>query len=364
VAVAVPAGAQVRVETGAAANAGATASASAASVTSIPAAFSAPALTSVGVAPLGAASAGPASAPLAAAAASPAVALAPSAVSVIDPASLPAVAKHYDGAGWAKLTASAPDEGARAVLRTMNAGTNPQLDVKLADGRTVSGSFLGMAGDKIAFKSGGQLMGLDMNTRDIVEVKRHADVWFDGGSMRPEEVVVHQKPAPVADPFKDMAAYKGRYVEMDIRDLDDLKWSAQTVSGKVIKADGQEIQLESPKGQWTIQKEFHRIDAVRARVAHYDSKGDVNTLSDVNGRIQPGTPVEVAVLHKSPVKGLFRGVRSDKDGSYVLLETPNSDGTLTLRGYRDALSVRTQDYKAGELMADASAVYTAPDAPK
>ena len=159
--------------------------------------------------------------------------------------------QHYDAAGWAKLTASAPDDGTRAVLRTMNAGTNPQLDVTMADGRTVSGSFLGMAGDKIAFKSGGQLLGLDMNTRDIVEVKRQADVWFDGGQLRPEEVVVHSRPAAVADPFKDMAAYKGRFVEMDIRDLDDLKWSAQTVSGKVLKADGEQIQLESPKGKWT-----------------------------------------------------------------------------------------------------------------
>ena len=52
------------------------------------------------------------------------------------------------------------------------------------------------------------------------------DLIFDGATIRPDEVVVHSR-QPIADPFKDMAAYMGRVVDMEIRDLDDLKYSAQ-----------------------------------------------------------------------------------------------------------------------------------------
>lgn len=359
-AAALPAAAQTRVEVAApSAGAGASASAAGAAVNSIslaPSAFAlAPSLSAPSL---------NAGVPLAAPALNAAAPLAASAVTALDPKSLPAVAQHYDAAGWAKMTAKVPDEGTRAVLRTMNAGTNPQLTVTMADGSKFSGSFLGTAGDKIAFKSDGKLLGLDMNTRDIAEVTRMADVWFDGGTLRPEEVVVHSRPAAVADPYKDLAAYKGRFVEVDTRDLDDLKWSAQSMTGKVIKADGEIVELQGPKGKWTLQKEFHKIDAVSVRTEHYDSRGQVGSLSEVNAHIPPGTPVEAIVTGKSaPVAGYFRGVRSDKDGDYLLLETENSDGTRTVRAFREVGSVRTMGYKAGELMPGSERLFLAPDAP-
>jgi hypothetical protein len=301
----------------------------------------------------------PTPANLAAAAALPASAITP-----IDPSRLPDKGRDYSGAEWAKLAASAPGEGARAVLRTMRPGSNPQLTVTMADGSAVSGSFLGLAGDKLAFSAaGGKLLGVDMNTRDIVEVRRMADVWFDGGTLRPEEVVVHSRPKGVADPFRDLDAFKGQELELDVRDLDDLKWSAQTVSGRLVSADGDEILLDGPKGRTHVSKEFHRVDRARARRAHFDSKGQVGSLSEVNARILPGTPVEVAQGLREPAKGFFRGVRSDAEGDYVLLETPNADGTVTMRAYRGAAWVRTQGYKAGALIDGAEALYAAPDAP-
>jgi hypothetical protein len=320
------------------------------SLSAVPGALSAPALApGLSAAP-----------PLASASASPA-ALAASAVTALDPASLPDKTRDYTGEEWGKLAAAAPDEGARAVLRSMRGGATPQLSVKLADGESVSGSFLGIAGGKMAFSAGGKLLGVDMNTRDITEVVRHADVLFDGGTLRPEDVVVHSRPAAVRNPFKDLSAYKGRWLEIDARDLDDLKWSAHTVSGRLVSADGEEIALDGPKGRATLTTEFHRVDAVRERVAHYDSRNQVSSLSEVNAHILPGTPVEALVHGKTaPVAGLFRGVRSDREGAYVLLEVPNSDGSTTMRAYRDVLSVRTQGYKAGELVSGATPVYAAP----
>lgn len=354
---AVPAFAQ-RVEVAPARAAGGGAPAAAA-VSAVPAGLAAPAFAPA----LSAAAASGVAAPLAAAAAAPA-ALAPSAITAIDPASLPSAGKHYTGDEWAKLTAAAPDDGARAVLRTMHNGSSAQLSVKLANGESLNGSFLGIAGDKLAFKSGGKLVGLDMSSRDILEVRRMADVWFDGGTLRPEEVVVHSKPAAVADPFKDLAAYKGRYLEIDVREHDDPKrWTAQTFEGRLRKADGQEVELDGPKGVASMSKEFHVIEAVRERVPHYDSKNQVSSLSDVNAHIPAGALVEVEILKKPAAKGLFRGVRSDPAGDYVLLEVPNADGSTTMRAYRDALAVKTQGYAKGGLMAGSATVY-APAAAK
>ncbi len=137
-------------------------------------------------------------------------------------------------------------------------------------------------------------------------------MWFDGGTLRPEEVVVHSRPAAVNDPFKDLAVYKGRVLE---------------------------------------------IEAVRERVPHYDSKHQVSRLAAVNDILLPGTPVEVEILKRPPAKGLFRGVREDEDGAYVLLEVPGADGSTTLRAYRDALSIKTQGYKPGALMDGAIRLY-------
>lgn len=355
---AAPAWAQERVET-APVEAPSAAPFAGAAVVAAP--FTAPALIAVPALAPGLSAPAASVAPLAAAAASPAAAMPASALTLINPASLPDKARDYTGAEWSKLAASAPDEGTRAVLRSMRGGANPQLTVKLADGESVSGSFLGLAGDKLAFSSGGRLLGVDMKTHDITEVLRHADAYFDGtGDMRPVDVVVHSRPAVVRDPFRDLAAYQGRYLEIDARDLDDLKWSAHTVAGRLVKADGREVVLEGPKGRATLSTEFHRIDAVREREAHYDSRNQVNTLADVNGRILSGTPVELTLPGKNvPAAGLFRGVRSDRDGLYVLLEVPDSDGATTIRAYRDAVSVRTRGYKAGELMDGATPVYAA-----
>lgn len=351
---AVPSFAQ-RVETAAsAASAGSGVSAAAgAAVTAVPPLVSAPALSAPSLS--GAAMAGPA----------PAAAVLPaSAIVAIDPASLPESGKHYTGAEWAKLTQAAP-LGPQAVLRSMHNGSNADLSLKFADGESLRGRFQGLAGDKMVFASDGKLLGVDMNSKDILEVRRQADVWFDGGALRPEEVVVHSQPSAVADPFRDLAAYKGRYLVIDAKDHGDAKrWSAQTIEGKLVRADGNEIELEGPKGAATVWKEDHEIETVRVRTPHYDSKHQVPHLSAVNKILPPGTPVEVEILKKASVKGLFRGVQSDKDGDYVVLETPNADGSTTMRGYRDALSIKTQGYKAGGLMDGGTELYRGPNAVK
>jgi hypothetical protein len=342
---AVPAPAQ-RVEVGAApaasAAAGSAAAAGATGVTAIPFGVASPAL-----APSAAASAP--EAPGSPAAAAPA-ALPASAISVIDPASLPETGTHYTSEEWAKLTASVPGDGARAVLRSMHHGSSAELTLTMDDGETLQGRFLGVAGDKLAFSSGGKLLGVAMNGRGISEVKRLADVWFDGGSLRPEEVVVHSRP-PVADPFKDLAAFKGRTLEIDARDHGDAKrWTAQTLTGRLTKADGNEIQLETAKGTATLWKEDQQVDSVKELIPHYDSRHQVSHLAAVNDILLPGTPVEVEILKRPAAKGLFRGVREDRQGSYVLLEVPNADGSTTMRAYRDAVSIKTQGYKAGAMM--------------
>ena len=120
------------------------------------------------------------------------------------------------------------------------------------------------------------------------------DLIFDGATIRPDEVVVHSR-QPIADPFKDMAAYMGRVVDMEIRDLDDLKYSAQNVSGRVVKADGKEIQLVSAKGTTHIQREYHRVDAAALRTDHYSSYGKIGTIADVDGEVPHGTTVDVVL---------------------------------------------------------------------
>jgi hypothetical protein len=358
--------AQERVEVGPAASAGVSAgpagaaalgASGPASLSPVPGFVAAPALAP-GLSAAAAASPLAAAAPSGAAAA----ALPASAIAPLDPASLPDKGRDFTGDEWAKLTAAAPDDGARAVLRSMRGGSTPQLSVQLADGESVTGSFLGLAGDKLVFSSGGKLLGLSMSAGGITEVIRRADAYFDGtGDLRPVDVVVHSRPAAVRAPFRDLSAYKGRYLEIDARDLDDLRWSAHTVPGRLVKADGEEVVLEGAKGRATLSAEFHRIDAVRERTPHYDSRGQVNSLSEVNAHVPPGTPVELTILKKTvPATGLFRGVRSDPQGDYVLLEVANSDGSTTIRAYRDVVSVRTQGYRSGELMPGAAPVYAAP----
>jgi hypothetical protein len=184
-------------------------------------------------------------------------------------------------------------------------------------------------------------------------------VLFDGVNLRPAEVVVHDRP-PVADPFKDLARYQGRIVDIDTRDLDDLKWSAQTVSGRLVKADGDEIILEGPKGRAEISREFHRVDKAALRTEHFSSKGNITSISDVAGRVPDGAPVELVLPGGRAVAGRFFGLRRDAEGPYVLLEVPASGGTR-FRAYRDFYDLRTPGYAKGSLLAGSELVYSAPD---
>ena len=230
--------------------------------------------------------------------------------------------------------------------------SSPEVKLTLADGEKLDGRFHGINGDKMIFESGGKLVGLDRGNLDVTKVSRLVDVNFDSAELRPAEVVVHDRPA-VADPFKDLAAYKGRIVDMDIHDLDDPKWSRQTVSGRIVKADGQDIELDGPKGKWHVQREFHQINSVALRTEHYASRGQITTIADVNGKVPLGTPVELALAGGKSASGLFRGVRKDSSGLFIVIETPNG----SFRGYRDFVDLRTPGYASGGLLPGAETVY-------
>jgi hypothetical protein len=350
-----PAAAQISAEAGSAAL-GAESGASARSVGAVPGVISAAALTPSLAAPSANLSGAP-SVVLAAPAPSASAPLPASALIAIDPKSLPDSGKHYTPTEWGKLVAATPGGGAKAILNSMSNSpiSSPELHVTLADGEQVEGRFQGLNGDKMIFESGGKLVGLDRGNLDVTKVSRLVDVNFDGAELRPAEVVVHDRPA-VADPFKDLAAYKGRVVDMDIHDLDDPKWSRQTVSGRVVKADGESVELEGPKGTTHVQREFHQIDSVALRTEHYSSRGQISSITDVNGKVPLGAPVELALAGGKSASGLFRGVRKDASGLFVVVETPNGG----FRGYRDFADLRTPGYASGALLPGAEPVYARP----
>jgi len=347
-----PASAQMSAEAGSAAG-GAESGAFAGSIRSVPTVISAPALAPSLAAPSASLSGTP-SAMLAAPAPSAAAPLPASALTPIDPRSLPDSGTHFTPAEWGKLVAATPGDGAKAILKSMSnaPSANPQVRVTLADGEKLDGRFHGMAGDKMVFEAAGKLVGLDRNNLDVTQVSRLVDVIFDGKDYHPAEVVVHDRPV-VANPFKDLAAYKGRVVDIDMRDFDDMKWSRQTVSGRIVKADGESVELEGPKGITHVQREFHQIDSVALRTEHYASRDKISTIADVNGKVPLGAPVELTFAGGKPVSGLFRGVRKDSKGLFAVIETP--DGSF--RGYRDFVDLRTQGYAAGGLLPDAEALY-------
>ena len=340
--VSLPAVAQVVGEAGAA---GPGTVGSAAGVATVPTALSAPTLSPAVTPGL----AGTLLAP-------PAPALVP-----MDLSDLPIKGRDYTSDEWGKMVAATKDPGVKAVLAS-KPGDNPSdplLTVKLKDGETVHGAFRGLADGKMVFETGGKFVGLKLDGGGIAEVSRQVDVMFDGATLKVEDVVVHSA-APVIDPFKDLARYQGRFVDVDTRDLDDLKWSAQTVSGRLLKADGEEIVLEGAKGKYTLSKEFHRVDKVSLRTAHYSSKDQIATIADVAGKVPDGAPVEVVLDGGKAVFGRFFGVRRDAAGPYVLLEVPSAGGTR-FRAFRDFRELRTKGFAKGGLLEDSETVYEAPD---
>jgi hypothetical protein len=281
-----------------------------------------------------------------------------SALVTIDPKSLPQAGRDYTPTDWGKLVAATPGEGAKAILKSMNDTpvSDPQLRVTLADGEKLDGRFRGLNGGRMVFESEGKLLGLDLKNMDVTRVSRLVDVLFDGSQVRPAEVVVHDRPA-VADPFKDLGAYKGRVVEMDIRDLDDMKWSRQTVSGRIVKADGKTVELKSAKGTTTVSREYHQIDSVSLRTEPYSSHGKITTIADVNDEVPIGTAVVLTFPDRKTVSGLFRGVRKEARGLYAVIETP--DGKF--RGYRDFYDLRTQGEAAAGLLPGSETLYAHPE---
>ena len=354
---AVPASAQV---VGEAASAGSASSAAGASVLSqVPGGVSLPALNpSVGPGALGSPLSAPAASP---APGAPLAALAPSLIVPIDPKTMPDKRRDYTSAEWGQLVEGAKDPGTKAVLNS-KPGDNPadpQLMVKMTNGESVEGAFRGLADGKMIFQTGGKFVGLKMDGGDIAEVRRRVDVMFDGANLRPAEVVVHER-LPVADPFKDLARYQGRMADIDMRDLDDLKWSAQTVSGRIVKVDGDELELDGPRGRFHISREFHRVDKVALRTEHYSSKDKISSVSAVEGKIPNGGPVEIVLHGGKTVAGRFFGVRRDAEGDYVLIEVAASGGTR-FRAYRDFYDLRTPGYGKDALLSGSELIYAAPD---
>lgn len=353
---AVPSSAQV---VGEAASAARGSSSAGAAVSAVPGGISSPAL-SPSLAPglQGALPAAPSASP---APGAPAPALAPSLISPVDPKLLPATGVGYTSAEWSKLVSDAKDEGTKAVLNSAlgDNPTDPRVSVTLANGERVDGAFRGLADGKMIFQTGEKLVGLDLAAGGIAEVRRTVDVLFDGANLRPDEVVVHSR-APVADPFKDLARHRGRFVDIDTRDLDDLKWSAMTVSGRLVKADGDEIILEGPKGRAEISREFHRVDKVALRTEHYASRGNISSISDVADKLPDGAPVEVVLRGGKTVTGRFFGLRKDAEGDFILIEVPAAGGTR-FRAYRDFYDLRTTGFGKGDLLPGSEVIYSAPD---
>lgn len=350
---AVPASAQV---VGEAASAASGSSAAGAVVSQIPGDVASPAL-SPALAPglQGSILPAPAVAP---APGAPVPALSPSLIAAIDPAALPDKGKDFTSAEWGRLVDKSKDEGTKAVLRSMTGDnpTDPRLTVKLKNGENINGSFRGVAANNLVFESDGKLLGLGLDSGNIAEITRTVDLIFDGAVLRPGEVTVFGGPA-VVDPFKDLASYMGRIVEVDVRDLDDLKYSAQTFGGRIVKADGEEIQLASAKGTAYIQRQYHRVDAVSLRTEHYSSYGKISSIDGVDGKVPLGAPVVLVQSGGKKVSGRYRGLRKDAEGSFVVIETDESGGSR-FRAYRDFHDLRTPGYDEGSLMPGAEPLYS------
>ncbi len=341
---AVSASAQV---VGEAASAGKGSSAAGASVSQVPGVLSSPALS-------------PSVAPGLQGSLLAAPALAASLILPVEAAALPNKGQDYTPSQWSKVVSGAKDEGTKAVLNSLRGDnpSSPKVAVTLNNGEKVEGAFRGLADGKMIFETGKKLVGLSLDAGGIAEVRRTVDVMFDGANLRPDDVVVHHRPA-VADPFKDLAQYRGRVVDIDMRDLDDLKWSAQTVSGRIVKANGDEIQLEGPKGISHVSREFHRVDKVALRTEHYSSKDKISSIADVAGKIPDGGPVEVVLQGGKIVTGRFFGMRKDAVGDYALIEVPTAGGT-GFRAYRDFYDLRTPGYAKGALLPASELIYAAP----
>lgn len=350
---AVPSSAQV---VGEAASAASGSSAAGAAVNQIPGGVAAPAL-SPALAPglEGSLLAAPAVAP---APGAPVPALAASLLTAIDAKDITSQGKDLTPTQWAGLVDKSKDEGTKAVLRSMTGDnpSDPRLSVKLKNGESIDGAFRGVAGDQLVFESGGKLLGLGLDGGNIAEITRTVDLMFDGSALKPGEVSVYGGPA-VVDPFKDLGAYMGRIVEVDVRDLDDLKFSAQTFSGRVVKADGKEIQLASAKGISYIQREYHRVDAVALRTEHYSSYGKIGTIDAVDGKFPLGAPVVLVQQGGKKVTGRYRGLRKDAEGSFVVIETDESGGSR-FRAFRDFHDLRTPGYDEGELLPGSQPLYS------
>jgi len=350
---AVPSSAQV---VGEAASAATGSSAAGAVISQIPGGVASPALSPASAPGLqGALLLAPAVAP---APEAPVPALAPSLITAIDPAALPNSGKNFTPAAWGKLVDKSKDDGTKAVLRSMPGDNpaDPRLSVKLKNGETIDGAFRGVTDDKLVFESGGKLLGLGLDSGNIAEVTRKVDLIFDGAVLRPAEVTVFGGPA-VTDPFKDLGAYMGRIVDVDLRDLDDLKYSAQTVSGRIIKADGEEVQLASSKGITYIKREYHRVDGVALRTEHYASYGKIGTIADVDGKVPLGTPVILTQQGGKKVSGRYRGLRKDAEGAFVVLETDESGGSR-FRAFRDFHDLRTTGYDEGSMLPGSQPLFT------
>ncbi len=333
-------------------------SGSAAGVSAVPGGLAAPALVPPALTPSLAASLAPA---VAHSPGAPIPALAPSALVPIDPGAMKAKARDYTAGEWAKLAADSKDEGTRAVLRSMpgDAPSDPVLSMTLAGGEKFQGTFRGLAGGRMIFQTGDKFVGLAMDAGNIAEVRRTVDVMFDGADIRPAEVVVHDRP-PLADPIRDLARYKGRVLDIDIRDLDDLKWSAQTVSGRLVRADADGLVLDGPKGEAHIQREFQRIDKAVLRSEHYSSRGQISSISGVDGKVAIGQAVEVLQSGGKITTGRYFGLRRDAQGDYVVIEVASSGGTR-FRALRDFVDMRTPGYAKGALVEGGELLYSAPD---
>ncbi|MFI5349748.1 MAG: hypothetical protein ACHQ2Z_09405 [Elusimicrobiota bacterium] len=262
----------------------------------------------------------------------------------IDPTSLPSAGKLHSPEQWGELVAETHDAGAKAVMKTNEHGTNPYLRVELANGEKVSGRFLGVDGNKMVFESDGKLVGLDRGS-GVTKVSRLADAVFQGGDRSPVEVVVHDAP-PVVDPFKDLAAYKGRVVDIAISDLEDMQEPPHTVTGRIVEVDGKTVVLQGEKGAVRIKREYHQIDSVAQRTEAYASHGKITSAEALNGTVRGGTPVDLALTGEKTVSGLFRGVHRDEEGLYVLLETPNG----SFRAYRSFHELRTASSAGSEIL--------------
>jgi hypothetical protein len=262
----------------------------------------------------------------------------------IDPATLPSAGKLHSPEQWGELVADTHDAGAKAVLKSDPNGTKPFMQVELANGEKVSGRFLGLDGDKMVFESDGKLVGVNRGN-GVSRVTRLADAVFENGDRSPVETVVHEG-APVVDPFKDLSAYKGRLVDVVMRDLEDMN-DVQTVRGHVVESDGNSIRLKNEKGTVDIRRDYYQVDSVSQHAEPYSSHGQISSSMALNSKVPVGTPVELHLPDGKTAHGLFRGAHMDEDKStFVLLEAANG----IFRAFREFTDLRTAPSAGGEVL--------------